>query len=434
MTDTDINAELAIAASEDAVELLPDGEWFSDIPEDTPKPDAPRNGRALVKSTSSPAARTAKRFTSDVNEAKPKTGRPKTGQQIDPLPSKPDGSSRRNDSETFTPIQSITVSDLREQFPDRRPEIVSGLIRQGETANIIASSKVGKSWLAYLLAITIRTGGWWLGQFQCTAGNVLIIDNELHQSDLAFRIPKVGTALNLKPMQYDDIEVWPLRGNLRSIYELRRDFQNVAGVFDAILIDAKYRIQGGDENSNDDQTRFYNEIDRIAAITGAAIILVHHASKGSQTDKRVTDVGSGAGAQSRATDCHIVLREHEEQDVVVLEAAVRSFKPVEPVALRWQFPLWTPAHDIDPMKLKGRLTQREVNQKERDRERIEKITTALADGPMRFRDLRRATGISRDTLTRVLDHLESQDAVTGEDVTIKGNRTREFTLAETNDK
>ena len=336
--------------------------------------------------------------------------------------------------DAYSPIECFTVSDLRELYPERRSVIIDGLLREGETANIIAASKVGKSWLAYNLAITIRTGGWWLGTFQATPGKVLIIDNELHRSDLAFRIPTVGTAMSLKPFEYDDIVVWPLRGNLRSIYELYRDFDRVAGEFKVIIIDAKYRIHGGEENSNTDETRFYNELDRIAALTGAAIVLVHHASKGLQADKRVTDVGAGAGAQSRATDTHLVLREHEEPNCVVLEAAVRSFKPVEPLALRWTFPLWTPAHDIDPTKLTGRLSKQEVNQKERDDERVEKITRALADGPLRFRELRRATGISREVLTRVLDSLESQERVNRQEVTHRGNRTREFELVKGDEK
>jgi hypothetical protein len=46
------------------------------------------------------------------------------------------------------------------------------------------------------------------------------------------------------------------------------------------------------------------------------------------------DVGGGAGAQSRATDTHLVLRPHEEDNVVVRNAAVRTWAPIVPMWLR----------------------------------------------------------------------------------------------------
>ena len=56
-----------------------------------------------------------------------------------------------------------------------------------------------------------------------------------------------------------------------------------------------------------------------------AFTMIHHASKGLQADKQVTDVGSGAGAEFRAADTHLILRHHEEQDVYVLDAVARSW-------------------------------------------------------------------------------------------------------------
>src|SRR5262249_4395932 len=66
----------------------------------------------------------------------------------------------------------------------------------------------------------------------------------------------------------------------------------------------------------------------------------------------ITDVGSGAGAQSRAVDTHLILRPHEEKNAVVLDAAVRSWQPLDPICLRWSFPVWTPAPELDPMALR----------------------------------------------------------------------------------
>jgi len=38
--------------------------------------------------------------------------------------------------------------------------------------------------------------------------------------------------------------------------------------------------------------------------------------------------------------------------VVVLDAAVRSWPPIEPTCLRWSFPIWTVEDGLDPAALK----------------------------------------------------------------------------------
>lgn len=96
----------------------------------------------------------------------------------------------------------------------------------------------------------------------------------------------------------------------------------------------------------------YNYLYQYADRLGYSFVLIHHASKGNQTGKSITDVGAGAGSQSRATDTHLILRPHEEKDCVVPEAAVRSWPPVEPRCLRWLFPVWTPDSSLDPTMLR----------------------------------------------------------------------------------
>jgi hypothetical protein len=38
--------------------------------------------------------------------------------------------------------------------------------------------------------------------------------------------------------------------------------------------------------------------------------------------------------------------------VVVMEAACRSFPPLEPVCLKWEYPLWKAAPELDPTQLR----------------------------------------------------------------------------------
>jgi len=257
-----------------------------------------------------------------------------------------------------TPAQRpgfMTARELVLSYPQLREPIIDRLFRRGEMMNLIAAPKIGKSWLALDMAVAVGTGRPWLSTFQTQQGRVLILDNELHRETLANRLPRVAAARNLRLDDYGDtVLVDTARGRNLDVHALRNYFLRFQpGYLQLVILDAFYRFLpiGVDENSNADLTGLFNEIDVLADRLGCAFCLIHHTSKGSQSLKAITDVGSGAGAQARATDCHAVLRPHEEDKAVVFDAAVRSFPPVEPLVLRWDFPVWQPAPDLDPVRL-----------------------------------------------------------------------------------
>src|SRR5665213_2593168 len=98
------------------------------------------------------------------------------------------------------PISSrlIPWGELIERHPTLRSPLIEGLLRKGETMNIIANSKVGKSWLVNDLAISVATGRPWLGIFPTTQGGVLLIDNELHKETIAHRLRSVAASLGIE--------------------------------------------------------------------------------------------------------------------------------------------------------------------------------------------------------------------------------------------
>lgn len=331
-------------------------------------------------------------------------------------------------------LSIVPFGELRDRNPHLHTPVVDGLLRTGETCNVIADSKVGKSWLVYSLVLSIVMGWKWLDRFETRRGRALLIDYELHQATLAHRIPLVAKAMGIPAGHYEnDLEVLSLRGNLQSLADMAGDLEAIdPNTYQVIVVDAKYRAMtpAQSENDNAAETAFYNTVDRIAENSQSAIVLVHHASKGEQSGKKVTDVGSGAGAQSRATDCHVILRQHEDPGVVVLEAAVRSFAPVEPLALRWEFPLWTPADGIDTSKLKGRRTKADERQADKDREGIDATLTALASGPATARALRRATGFGEYRQNRLLDSIVANGQGVVETKKVGGRVYEEYRLAD----
>lgn len=206
------------------------------------------------------------------------------------------------------------MHELVLDHPRLQKPVLEGLLRTGEILNLVASPKTGKSWLVADLAIAVATGRVWLGLFAASPGQVLLIDNELDGSTLANRIPKVAAARNTALDAFSDaVFVETLRGNLADIFQLEEYFDEIEpGRFVLIILDALFRFMPADmdENSNGAMTAVYNRLDQYARRLQSAIAVVHHTSKGRQGDKSVTDVGAGAGSQSRAADAHLVLRLH----------------------------------------------------------------------------------------------------------------------------
>lgn len=252
-------------------------------------------------------------------------------------------------------LEIRTAHEMSSTFPAMRPAVIRGLLRRGEIGNLIAASKMGKSWLTYDLAWAVVQGCPWFG-FETVAGDVLIVDNELHPETLAARLPIVAQARKIRPEDHDErLHVANLRGALVDLRELRRMMSDIEpGRYRLIILDALYRMvpSGWSENDNAQMASLYNELDALAKRLDCAIICVHHASKGVQGDRSITDTGAGAGAISRAADLHLILREHEEPGCVVLDAVCRSWARIEPRCLRWTFPTWEPADELDPAKLK----------------------------------------------------------------------------------
>jgi hypothetical protein len=228
--------------------------------------------------------------------------------------------------------------------------------------NIIAAPKTGKSWMVLDLALCVATGRPWLHRFKVERSPVVLIDNELHEETLADRLQRVATA---KGIPLDDLDGWlevkSLRGALQSFRTLDAGMlapkRVEAGRYGMVIFDAFYRFNcddGSDENDNGYMARTYNLLDSMSKRLDACLVCIHHTSKGNQSDKAVTDVGAGAGSMSRAADTHLVLREHELQGHLVVDAACRSWKPLETTVVRFEYPLFHPEPLLAPTLKKAK--------------------------------------------------------------------------------
>ena len=241
----------------------------------------------------------------------------------------------------------------------------------------------------------------------------------------------MGVLQNTDHARFDYVA---LRGNLLSITDLETLLMAYQpGDLTMIVLDAKYRFFGSlEENSNEDQTKFHNIVDRLAKYLQCVIVLVHHSTKGDQGGRSVTDVGSGGGAQSRAADCHLVLRPHAEEGLAVLDAAVRTFAPVEPQTIRWDFPLWTSEEGVEAI-LKADKTRGDNRQESKDKQSLSELAEIIRQGmgaPKTAYDLRKKVGCGQDRINRLIrvGLNEGTFVVTGTKIGRKGDDAELITL------
>lgn len=254
----------------------------------------------------------------------------------------------------------MKLSRLWALYPEMKQPIIQGLLRRGEIMNIVASPKAKKSYLGLNLAMSVISGGSFLGRFECTRGKTLVIDNELHPETINPRTKDVAEASNV-PLFFagDLIDYISLRGDLTDVFSLVSYLDDIRPkYYSLVILDALYRFYPPDfdENSNADMARLYNHLDVYANTLDSAFVVIHHTSKFSQSGKQVTDVGAGAGSLTRACDSHMIIRpldpDDDENKTVRIDAVTRSFPPVRPFCATFKYPIWVFNPDADPNDIK----------------------------------------------------------------------------------
>jgi hypothetical protein len=323
----------------------------------------------------------------------------------------------------------MTLEEMIRDYPQLRPPVVEGLLRRGETMNIIAAPKQGKSWLAHGLAFAVVDGFAWLDTFQCERGRVLVIDGELHPETISHRLPVAAAAMGMTHDYRERLEVWALRSKGMNLANLGDSIRRLEpDRYALVILDAWYRFlpPGISENDNAAIMGLYNLIDEYSSHLNAAWVNIHHTSKGDQSMKGTTDVGSGAGAQSRAADSHLVIRPHEEDGVAVVDIVTRSWPPVDSFAIRWDYPLWFLDRLADPQKLKRPGAEKQAANDAAAK--VEIVGALETYGSMTARRVRNRTTLGQGRVDRILPILVREGLVVGREETIRGNVCMVYSL------
>lgn len=283
------------------------------------------------------------------------------------------------------------------------PQLIKGLLHQGEKLVLGGGSKSFKSWALIDMLLSVSHGLPWLS-FETARTRALYLNLELPPWAMQQRLEGIAREikLTLEPSQFD---VWKLRGFSAPYDRMLPQLEDIigGGNYGLIALDPIYKVYGQlDENSAGVVAELMNALEQLIANVKAALAFTAHFPKGNQALKDSIDRISGSGVFARDPDALLMLTRHEEENAFTVEATLRSFPPVEPFVVRWGFPLFDRAADLDPRRLK----------KCRGRTREHSFQTLLlpivhtsTEVPISISAWAKRVGVARSTLRGYLEDL-----------------------------
>lgn len=191
------------------------------------------------------------------------------------------------------------LSDYKECPPPAR-FIIDNLASVGDVSMLNGGSGIGKTMLALLAAVSVANGRKFLG-LSVEQGDVVFINPEMREETIIHRVWKLSEALSLPTNA--PVYFFNTAGFSIGLDEIRTNVYSqclALGIEPKLIVaDSLYLSNAGDENSAGDMTKNMRELQGLTIDLNAALLFIHHTSKGSQSGKDILDQASGSGVLGR---------------------------------------------------------------------------------------------------------------------------------------
>lgn len=231
---------------------------------------------------------------------------------------------RRRDAGTgiLTPLfdlKEARIDGFLSTLPPPQRWLLTDFLPLGITGAVVSPGGVGKSQLLMQLAYSVATGFTLAGKWPVAeCGSVLMLCAEDGANEIHRRVHRIHTQIagasnaaltsqltarlfirstigqdTLMTAKNEFGEVtrtaWPERllMTVQSVPDLK-----------LIIIDPASRFRGGEENSNEDGTRFIEALEFVAQRTGATVMIAHHSNKGALNSTEGANQGHARGASA----------------------------------------------------------------------------------------------------------------------------------------
>jgi|SRR5580698_8618722 RecA-family ATPase len=198
---------------------------------------------------------------------------------------------------------------------------------------IAGNPGVGKTWLALDMLIAVASGGLCMGRFASKQGAVLLVEEEGSELNLSRRLHSMARARGLKGPDLANLHLLT-----RQFTKIPADtvelFHLIAHLdIKLIVFDSLRRFHGADENSSSEMQPVLDSFARLNVMTGAAIVLIHHLSKGTrENDNRpIFERLRGSSDFWAWRDCLIGVEGEEEAEIATYSFQFRDAESPEPI-------------------------------------------------------------------------------------------------------
>jgi hypothetical protein len=206
-----------------------------------------------------------------------------------------------------TPLRTITASELMSLELPLPNWVVPGLLPTG-VALLASRPKLGKSWLAFNLALGIASGSPVLGSISVEAGPVLYLALEDTPRRLQDRLKVLLTKYGISPPEgLAFASEWP-RLDLGGLKQLQAWLEKNPGT-KLLILDTLARVRPACRSNADRYSDDYAALTGLKAVAdslGLAVLVLHHVRKQEASDP--LDMVSGTQGLAGAADSVMVLK------------------------------------------------------------------------------------------------------------------------------
>jgi hypothetical protein len=227
---------------------------------------------------------------------------------------------------------------------------VSRVLPEGVTI-LAGKPKMGKSWLALGLCVSVAAGGYALGKIRAERGGALYLGLEDQERRLQRRLKKI-LAGNAAPKGLEVTWAWPRLDQggddaLRGYLEERPDVR-------LVVVDTLKKIRPRETGSRSVYDLDYEALEPllpIAAEHGVAILVVHHLRKLEAGDP--LDMISGSTGLTGGVDGALVLKRDRGKQDATLAVDGRDIEEPSELALRWDTEIasWSLMGDAEEFRM-----------------------------------------------------------------------------------
>lgn len=224
------------------------------------------------------------------------------------------------------PIDLISAFELE---PPRLDFVWPGFLA-GTVGALVAPGATGKSFFGLQAAMSVAGEGGGcdlLGLSPAQSGRVAYIAGEDPEPALIRRVHSIGGLLApvARRAIAGNLLLEPILGRRLNVMDDRHLSRLVdyCGDCRLVVLDTLSRIHQLDENSNGEMSHLIGTLEYLAATTGAAVLFLHHVSKGSARDGQADQQQAARGASAlvdNARWCSFVARMTEDESSRLSEA------------------------------------------------------------------------------------------------------------------